>query len=108
MDPDTFVCMCGQEKSKISSVAVKLTGDERDELRRMGDGETPPTTLYYCQACWNLLQDPEPASQLMKGMAQQYLQQAGLSHSEAERMAEEYRQKLLKRARETKNAPSKP
>ena len=104
--PDKVACMCGQEFDRYECVAVKLTAAERDELRKMGM-KPPPSTLFYCKPCWNLLHNPELASQLMKGMAQHHLQQSGVPHPQAEKMAEEYRQKLLKRAQEMKDAHGK-
>jgi len=98
--------MCGQEFDRDQCIAVKLDVAERDTLRKMGI-DPVPTTLFYCKPCWNLLKNPERAAQLMKGMAQQHLQQSGLAHAEAEKLAEEYRQKLLKRAQEMKNAHGK-
>jgi len=100
-------CMCGQEFDRKDCVAVKLTGEERDTLRKMGI-DPPPTTLFYCHPCWNLLHNPDRAGQLMKGMVQHYLQNTGVSHEQAERLAEDYRQKLLKRAQELKDAHGKP
>ena len=98
--------MCGQEFDRDDCVAVKLDGAERDQLRKVGMNP-PPSTLFYCKPCWNLLKNPEQAAQLMKGMAQQHLQHAGMPHDQAEKMAEAYRQELLRKAQEKKNAHGK-
>jgi hypothetical protein len=99
--PEKVTCMCGQTFYDHECVKVKLTDPERDSLRQRGV-DPPPSELYYCKPCWSLLNNPERASQLMKGMAQQYLQHMGIPYHEAEQKAEAYRQKLLQKAREAK------
>jgi hypothetical protein len=100
---EKVTCMCGHTFYAHECIKVNLTDPERESLRSMGV-DSPPSELYYCKPCWSLLNNPERASQLMKGMAQQYLQQMGVPPQEAEQKAEAYRQKLLQRAREAKDA----
>jgi len=89
--------VCNQPVDIDHCQRLPLNNEERSVIQAV-EG-VAPQELYCCHPCWRVLQDPNAASQLMKGIYQQSAQLAGVPSHEAERQADVYHARLLERTK---------
>jgi hypothetical protein len=88
--------MCRRERDKATCRVFATTAEERETLRAMGEVD-PPEEYVYCRPCFRMLEDPERAANLMKGVVEVQLRSIGVPNAGA--VAEKFKQRLLAQAR---------
>lgn len=79
-------CVCSRQREEDACVTLRLTEAEKKHLAAAG--EPPVEYLSYCRPCYRTLSDREAGAQLMKGVVQIRLREAGIQN--AEQLAEKF------------------
>lgn len=83
-------CVC--EKEREPEKVLELTDDEKTMVRLMS-GKEAPDSYSYCKPCWLLVSDRVQGPQLLKGLLQVGLKQAGVRNPE--QIATKYQEFML-------------
>lgn len=80
-------CVCQQERE--GGEVFILTDEERSAI-----GPEAPEELYYCRPCLRVMQDRQGGAELLKGLYEMNLREAGVA--DPQRFAERFHATLLK------------
>jgi hypothetical protein len=80
-------CVC--QKEREGGETFVLTDEEKAAI-----GPTAPDEIYYCKPCLKVMQDRQGGAQLLKGLYEMGLREAGVG--QAQELAKRFHTNLLK------------